>query len=158
MTVRAAAPDDRDAIAAFLEARGMRPVARLGELLDPLDDAAIVAEGADGTLSGVLTYRVVGRACEVTTLYVEVPGRGTGTNLLAAVEAVARDEDCQRLWLITTNDNVDALRFCQRRDFRITALHPGAVDRSRASLKPSIPLRGDHDVPIRDELVLEKTL
>ena len=158
MTVRSAAPADRAAIAAFLEARGMRHVARLGELLDALEDSAIVAQIADGTLSGVLTYRVVGRACEVTTLYVEVPGRGTGTDLLAAVEAVARAEDCQRLWLITTNDNVDALRFYQRRDFRITAVHPGAVDRSRASLKPSIPLLGDHDVPIRDELVLEKTL
>ena len=57
----------------------MRPVARLDELLDPLDDPAIVAHGEDGTLSGVLTYRVAGRACEVTTLYTDVPGRGTGT-------------------------------------------------------------------------------
>ena len=158
MTVRVATPADRAAIAAFLEARGMRPVARLGELLDPLDDPAIVAQGEDGTLSGVLTYRVAGRACEVTTLYTDVPGRGTGTDLLAAVEAVVRDEDCQRLWLVTTNDNVDALRFYQRRGFRLAALHPGAVDRSRASLKPAIPLLGDHGVPIRDELVLEKAL
>ena len=40
---------------------------------------------------------------------------------------------------ITTNDNVDGLRFYQRRRFRLVALHAGAVDRSRATLKPEIP-------------------
>jgi hypothetical protein len=59
-----------------------------------------------------------------------------------------------RLWLVTTNDNVDALRFYQRRGFRLHALHPGAVDRSRATLKPEIPPLGAHGIPLRDELVL----
>lgn len=59
-----------------------------------------------------------------------------------------------RLWLVTTNDNVDALRFYQRHGFRLHALHPGAVDRSRATLKPEIPPLGAHGIPLRDELVL----
>ena len=59
---------------------------------------------------------------------------------------------------ITTNDNVDALRFYQRRGFVLTALRPGAVDQARRSLKPEIPLVGDHDIPLRDELELERTL
>ena len=61
-------------------------------------------------------------------------------------------------WLITTNDNLDALRFYQRRGFRITAIHAGAVDDSRARLKPEIPEAGDHGIPLRDELELELTL
>ena len=59
---------------------------------------------------------------------------------------------------MTTNDNVDALRFYQRRGFRLAELPAGAVDRSRESLKPSIPEVGDHGIPLRDELVLERAL
>jgi hypothetical protein len=55
--------------------------------------------------------------------------------------------------LVTTNDNIDALRLYQRRGFRLTTLHTGAVDRARM-LKPSIPKLGRHGIPIRDELVL----
>jgi len=56
------------------------------------------------------------------------------------------------------NDNVDALRFYQRRGFRLAALRPGAVDASRATLKPEIPPTGAYGIPLRDELVLTKTL
>jgi hypothetical protein len=58
--------------------------------------------------------------------------------------------------VITTNDNLDALRFYQRRGFRLAALHRGAVDDSRARLKPQIPPIGDHGIKLRDELELEK--
>ena len=136
----------------------MRPIARLGELIDPVDDPALLAEDTDGTLLGVLTYRIAGPACEVRTLFATVTRHGTGSALLDAVEAVARAAGCRRLWLITTNDNLDALRFYQRRGLRLAALHPGAVDASRAALKPSIPEVGEYGIPIRDEIVLELAL
>jgi hypothetical protein len=78
--------------------------------------------------------------------------------LLAAAIEDARTRRCRRLWLITTNDNVDALRFYQRRGLRLRRLHAGAVDRSRATLKPSIPDIGDHGIAIRDELELELSI
>ena len=57
------------------------------------------------------------------------------------------------IWLVTTNDNVDALRFYQRLGFRLRALRAGAVDDARRDLKPSIPV--EHDgIAIRDELEL----
>jgi hypothetical protein len=110
ISIREAAPAYLEEVREFLEERGMRPVARLGELLDPLDDAALLAEDRGADLLGVLTYRI------------------------------------------------DALRFYQRRGFRLAELHAGAVDRSRATLKPSIPEIGDHGIPIRDELVMERSL
>ena len=61
----------------------------------------------------------------------------------------------RRIWLITTNDNTDALRFYQRRGLRLARLHRGAADRSRATLKPTIPEIGDHGIPLHDELELE---
>ena len=60
--------------------------------------------------------------------------------------------------MTTTNDNVDALRFYQRRGFRIAEIRPGAVDRSRASVKPSIPLLGEYGIPLRDEIDLSRDL
>jgi ribosomal protein S18 acetylase RimI-like enzyme len=149
---------DRDPVRAFLDERVMLPMARLGELLDPLGDKALLVEDEGANLVGVLTYRVDGLDCEVTTLYTATSQRGIGSALMEAVDDAARAAGCDRLWLVTTNDNVDALRFYQRRGFRLAELHVGAVDASRATLKRSIPEIGDHSIPLHDELVLERRL
>ena len=156
MEVRPSRPED--GVEAFLAQRNADRVARLGTLEDALAQPHLVARYADGTLAGVLTYVIRGDECEVLTLHAAHRHRGTGTALIAAIETVARDAGCTRLWLITTNDNVDALRFYQRRGFRLAKLHPGAVDDSRARLKPGIPKLGDHGIPLRDELELELRL
>jgi ribosomal protein S18 acetylase RimI-like enzyme len=64
---------------------------------------------------------------------------------------------CKKLSLITTNDNLQALGFYQRRGFHLAALYHGQLIRSR-EIKPSIPLVGDHNIPLRDELRLEKPI
>jgi GNAT superfamily N-acetyltransferase len=153
MDVRTSRPED--GIEAFLAERNADRVARLGALEDSLAHPHLVAHYHDGTLAGVLTYVLRGGECEVLTLHAVHRHRGTGTSLLEAIETLARDAGCTRLWLITTNDNVDALRFYQRRGFRLAKLHAGAVDDSRARLKPEIPEIGDHGIPLRDELELE---
>jgi GNAT superfamily N-acetyltransferase len=157
-TIRAGTPVDRDRWLRYLEERGVRYAARLGELHDPSSDDAFLAEDRTGALVGLLTYRHEGVDCEVSTLYVTESWRGVGTALMEAVVDAARRAGCQRLWLVTTNDNVDALRFYQRRGFRLAELRPGAVDESRTGLKPSIPEVGDHGIGIHDEIVLERRL
>jgi ribosomal protein S18 acetylase RimI-like enzyme len=157
MRVRAAEDGDRAALRAFLERWDSLRVARLGAVEHPLDHPALVAE-RDGRLVGALTYVVRGADCEVLTLHTDDRRQGVGTALIVEVKGIARRAGCTRLWLITTNDNVDALRFYQRRGFRLAALHPGAVDDSRAHLKPEIPEIGDHGIRLRDELVLEQDL
>jgi ribosomal protein S18 acetylase RimI-like enzyme len=77
-----------------------------------------------------------------------------GTALLDGARRVASGLGLRRVWLITTNDNVDALRFYQRRGLCIAAVHPGAVDRGRLA-KPAIPLDGEYGIPIHDEIELE---
>ena len=104
---------------------------------------------------GLATYAVDGRECELVTLNSEA--RGGGTMLLEAVVARARSMGCGRVWLVTTNDNVDALRFYQRRGLRLAALHRDAVDASRR-LKPSIPRVGAHGIPVHDEIEVEVRL
>lgn len=155
--VREALPEDRPGVEAFLAARDSVLVARLGELADTRGHPALVAlEG--GRVVGVLTWIDHGDSLEVLTLHAEPRGEGTGTLLLDGARRRAGTAEHGRVWLITTNDNIDALRFYQRRGFRLARLHAGAVDRSRAQLKPSIPEIGDHGIPIRDELELELRL
>jgi len=86
-----------------------------------------------------------------------VEGKGIGSALVDAVKSIAVASKCKRLWLITTNDNTKALRFWQKRGFRLAAIYPGAVEKSR-KLKPEIPLIGDDGIPIRDEIELEMIL
>ena len=149
---------DHAAVQAFLARHNSVRAARLGELVHPLDHPAIVAEAADGHLLGMLTYvpRPDWQQCEILSLHSDEQWHGTGTALIGAVEQLARRQGCGRLWVITTNDNVDALRFYQRRGFCLVTVHRGAVDRSRASLKPEIPQIGAYGIPLRDELELEK--
>jgi DNA-3-methyladenine glycosylase I len=115
-----------------------------------------VAETADA-LVGLVTYRFESGQCEVVSLDSLVERQGIGTALIAAVQRAAREAGCARLWLITTNDNLRALRFYQKRGFTLAALHRNALDVSRR-LKPEIPLTGDDGIPLRDEIELELPL
>jgi GNAT superfamily N-acetyltransferase len=157
MHVRAAAASDRDRVDRFLGDHSAALVARLDQLVDARRLPAFLAED-DGEIAGVATYIVGDTDCEVLTLHATQPWQGAGTALLREVEQVAAEHGCTRLWLITTNDNVDALRFYQRRGFRFAKVHPGAVDASRLKLKPGIPEVGEYGIPIRDEIVLEKKI
>jgi len=113
---------------------------------------------SDTELVGVATYVVDGNACELLTLHAETRFSGVGTALVEAVRRRALDAGCGLLWVVTTNDNLDALRFYQRRGFRLARLRTGAVDRSRATVKPEIPAIGDHGIPLCDEIELEMLL
>ena len=152
--VRPAYPVDRQRVDAFLAANNADVVARLGELVDARRHPALIAE-VDGEITGVLTWVLRGPSMEVLTLHAARQWAGAGTALVAAVRRVAEASGAHRLWLATTNDNVDALRFYQRRGFRLTHVHASGVDRSRATLKPGIPETGEHGIPIHDEIELE---
>jgi RimJ/RimL family protein N-acetyltransferase len=80
-----------------------------------------------------------------------------GGALLEAMAERARQEGARRLWLVTTNDNIRAIRFYQKRGWDICALHRDAVAQSR-KLKPQIPLTGEDGIPIRHEIEFEKYL
>jgi GNAT superfamily N-acetyltransferase len=156
VTVRPLGPADRDwARAKLAELWGGLVVSR-GRVHDPSALPGFVAEEA-GEPVGLATYRIDGADCELLTINAFPKGGGAGTALVDAVARAARDAGCRRVWLITTNDNLRALRFYQRRGFRLAALHRDALDRSR-ELKPSIPEIGLDGIPLRDELELELDL
>jgi GNAT superfamily N-acetyltransferase len=113
--------------------------------------------------AGLCTYRIYSdtkaglKTSELVTLDAHIQWRGIGTKLIKALEERAKLAKCRRLWLVTTNDNTDALRFYQKLGYRICQVHRGFVDQERL-LKPDIPLLGNYGIPMRDEIELEKFL
>lgn len=159
MIVRPLAYDDIPAAEALLEAAvaGRRQL-RLGESVDVLGLPGFGAwEGDD--LVGVATWTHERPRAELAVLAVATDwrGRGVGGALVESVAAAGRKHGTEHLWLVTTNDNLDALRLYQRHAFRLVELRPGSIDAARQA-KPELPRTGAHGIPLRDELVLERRL
>jgi crotonobetainyl-CoA:carnitine CoA-transferase CaiB-like acyl-CoA transferase len=154
-TIRRLEQDDIAAASVLVDAElGGRMQARMGEVHDVL---ALPGFGAwdDDRLVGVVTRK----DSELAALCVATNRRGSGVAgaLVEALAADAVDDGHTELWLVTTNDNLDAMRLYQRHGFRLTDVHAGGVDRAR-ELKPQIPLLGAHGIPMRDELVFTRPL
>ena len=152
-TIREVTPSDKKWVETFLMEHWYdTKIVVHNEVIFPAEHPGFVCSEGERTL-GLVTYRIVEDCCEVLSLDSLQEGEGIGTALLNAVIETAKEEHCKKVWLITTNDNLQALRFYQRRDFSIISISPGAVDRSRM-IKPSIPLIGENGIPIRDEIEL----
>jgi len=80
--------------------------------------------------------------------------KGIGTLLTNELKKISEEKNCKRIWTITTNDNLNGLKFYQNRGFTIKAVYPNAVQKSR-KFKPQIPLVGENGIPIKDEIALE---
>ena len=155
--IRPYAAEDRAWASQMLaEHWGSQEVVSRGRTVDATQLPGYVAV-REGQLAGLATYRLQRRECELVTLDSLQPGWGIGTALVAAVQNTAVAAGCWRLWLITTNDNLAALRFYQRRGFRLAALYPNALAETRR-LKPMLSLVGLNGIPLRDEIELEVIL
>lgn len=103
---------------------------------------------------GLVTYKIKNNECEIVTLNSEKQKVGVGTALVDKIKEIAQKNNCKRVWLVTTNDNFDALKFYQKRGFCLVKVHRNALELSR-KLKPEIPKIGLNGIPLRDELELE---
>ena len=106
---------------------------------------------------GLITYNLEEKSCEIVTVDSILKDAGVGSALIKAVKQKMKEEGAKRIWLITTNDNVEALKFYQKHDFELVAVHRNAIEQARR-LKPQIPIVGKHGIPIRDEIELELPL
>lgn len=112
---------------------------------------------SDGRIAGLITYNINGNECEITTLDSYIEFKGIGSSLIEEVISIAKENDCCKIWLITTNDNTKAIRFYQKRGFTLSGIHINAIQKSR-KIKPQIPLYGFDDIPILHEVEFEKRL
>ena len=156
-TIRPLEDDERDWVKHLLiEHWGSEIAIVHGITYHPADLPGFVAVRGEKKV-GLVTYSIKNNHCEVVTLNSLQPNIGIGAALINVVKSTAQAAQCQRLWLITTNDNLHALKFYQKQGFELTAVHRRVVDESR-KLKPEIPLIGNDGIPLRDELELEMIL
>lgn len=127
-----------------------------GEIIDGTKvDGFLLQE--ENTIIGLITYTFFGDICEIVSLDSKRENIGIGTALLEEIEKVAIDNKCKKIRLITTNDNMRALQFYQKRGYCLTKLYLNAMEEVR-KVKPNVPVIGDNDIPLRDEIELEKIL
>ncbi len=156
--IREKEPRDENWIDSVLNERwganGAGTIVVHNEIFDARTLPALIA----GERDGLAIYNVeLGNnivSAELISLDAITPNQGVGTALIQALITKLKEQGVELLRVTTTNDNVDALRFYQRRGFRIVALRPRAVDEAR-KIKPTIPAVGEYGIPIRDEIELE---
>lgn len=112
----------------------------------------------NGEIIGLLTCHLEDNgSCEIVTLDSLRPNQGIGTELINRMVDKAKNDNYSKLWLVTTNDNIDAMKFYQRRGFIFEGISINAIERSR-ELKQNIPMIGCYDIPIRDEMIFNYPL
>ena len=148
---------DRDWVRSFLQQhfRSTKVVSR--GVMHHADDLPGFIALFRGEPSALLTYCVTKGELEVVSLHAAVTGRGLGSRLLAAARDRARELQCRRVWLITTNDNEPAISFYSHWGMHLAAVHRGAIAESR-KLKPEISHFGVDGRPIEDEIEFELLL
>jgi GNAT superfamily N-acetyltransferase len=153
--VREATENDRAAVQALIERDfGRTRIVAFDEVIDVAGLPALVSV-MHGELSGALVYRLLNDALHVVALATD-PGwqrSGVGGHLIAEAELLARRLNLPRVVVATTNDNLPALYFYQRRGYRLTALVPNSVLAHTGQV-----CAGFAGIPVQDEVRLEKTL
>ena len=157
MNIRRLTPDDLPRLRQFWKENwGDEFVVAHGVIYYPdILDGFIALD--DDEWAGEITYAFSGSDCEIVSLDSLREGQGIGTKLITAVVEEARTRNCERVFLITTNDNLNALGFYQKRGFQLVKINRGALIETR-KLKPDIPVIGANNIPLRDEIELEMIL
>jgi ribosomal protein S18 acetylase RimI-like enzyme len=162
LTIRAAIPDDRPAIARLadyfwgeLEVSCFDRSYRVDAL--PAFVACAPAEPGAGVdeIVGVVSYAREADAVNLVLLNVlpQWQGRGAGRDLVAAVVEAARVGGAARIIVATTNDDLPALDLYQRLGFTITGVCVGRLLAHHDGSEP-----GFAGIPVRDEIQMELRL
>lgn len=126
MDIRAATKADRDWIVEESAPLGGPEIVSLGVLHSITDHEALVAI-REGERVGFAVYRPELPLVELIGLRAMDQWAGTGTALMQELEVVAMKIGGRTIILCTTNDNLSAIKFYQRRGFRFKAVHPRRV-------------------------------
>jgi len=121
-----------------------------------LEECPVLVAELRGELAGALAYRLVPDALHIVALATEPMWQrsGVATHLAGEAEFIAERHGVRRLVTSTTNDNLPALYFYQRRGWTITRVVTGGM-LARLTGDPATGFAG---IPVRDEVRLEKTL
>jgi GNAT superfamily N-acetyltransferase len=120
------------------------------------DLQGLIAEG-DYSINGICLYLIVEDELEIVLIESFEENKGIGSILLKEIENVAVESNVKRIWLVTTNDNINAIRFYLNKGYCFRRIARNAIEEYR-KIKPSIPKIGNYGIPIIDELEFEKII
>lgn len=150
----------RDDVIKFLEKHwGSVNIVSKGKITDASKLPRIIARDSEGKIVGLATFEpdLKTNSCELVSIDAVIQRKGIGSNLMNRVKEAAKNIGCKKLWLITTNDNIEGAGFYIKNGFRLMAVHLNALDKSR-ELKPQIPKIGKNGIPLLDEWEFETSL
>jgi ribosomal protein S18 acetylase RimI-like enzyme len=154
--VRQAEPEDvLEAMALFRRDFGRATVVAFGESMS-LDEHPMLVAQMRGELAGALAYRIVPGALHVVALATDPMWQrsGVATHLEEEAVFIAQRHGVSRLVFSTTNDNLPALYFYQRRGWTLTEVVAGGMLPHFENQPPA----GFAGIPVRDEIRMQKTL
>jgi ribosomal protein S18 acetylase RimI-like enzyme len=140
----------------FVENWGSNFIISRGKIHKPENLEGFIAEENEEKV-GLATIFIKNDEIELVSIDSLKRGKGIGKTLLDKVISLAKEKKLKRLWLITTNDNLNALKFYQKNGFQLIKIYPNAIIESK-KIKPQIPEIGENGIPLRDEIELEITL
>jgi N-acetylglutamate synthase-like GNAT family acetyltransferase len=142
---------DNKAISDIIKGWGSDILVTRGNVYKASDlDGLIVYE--NGKIVGLGLYKIR-NDCEIVLLETFIQNKGIGTNIIEKIKEIAKTKNCKRIWLITSNENINAIRFYQKRGFHISNIYLNAMDEAR-KIKPEIP-KYSNGIEIRDEIEFE---
>lgn len=122
------------------------------KIIDGTKSKGFIAED-NNKMVGFLLYDINDDICEIIALYSFIEKKGIGTFLLNKIKEIATLKKCERIVVITTNDNLIALKFYQKRGFFLSKLYCNVFDNIR-KIKPNLPKLGENNIPLNDEIEL----
>jgi len=157
ITINKITEKDKEWVLEIVRSWGADFIVTRGRKIYPAEIDGFYAIDENNKRVGLVTYEIIDDQCEIVTLDAFVKFSGVGTALLDEVKKNVKAKGCKRLWLITLNDNLDAIRFYHKRGMIISAIHINAMENSR-KIKPAIARIGQYGIPLRDEIEFEVML
>lgn len=150
-------PDNRRTVNEFLKEHWYATTMVLrGDILDMTRAEGFFLE-EEGAILALLTYRFDGTIFEILSLDSLRENEGTGTQMVDEAIRRAKTLGAKKLVVLTSNDNMRAMAFYQKRGFDLARLYRNGLDAARR-LKPDIPTVGRDNIPLRHELEFEMIL
>ena len=107
----------------------------------------------EGKIVGIGLYSI-NNDCEIVLLETFIQNKGIGTQIIDKIKEIVKIKKCNRIWLVTTNSNINAIHFYQKRGFTISNIYINAMEEAR-KIKPEIPKMAENGIEIRDEIEFE---
>ena len=145
--------NDNKAVSKIIKGWGSDVLISRGKPYKAQDLDGVLAH-ENGKIIGLGLYYIKNNECEIVLLETFDKNKGIGTKIIEKLTGIAKENKCNRIWLVTTNSNIDAIKFYQKRGFDISNIYINAMEEAR-KIKPEIPEMADNGIKIKDEIEFE---